>query len=84
MATDPARFAGVIALGVDEHVWHHVSAKPTDQGGRGPKELTGMVDLGRGQHGRLHARLVDLVQGRSGKAFADWLTERGETFRGGV
>jgi len=29
---------------VDEHVWHHVSTKPVDVGGRGPKELTGMVD----------------------------------------
>jgi hypothetical protein len=25
-ATDPARFEGVSTLGVDEHVWNHVSA----------------------------------------------------------
>ena len=33
---DPARFEGVTTLGVDEHVWHHVSTAK-----RGPKELTG-------------------------------------------
>jgi transposase len=26
--TDPARFSGVKMLGVDEHIWHHVSTKP--------------------------------------------------------
>ena len=45
MAADESRFAGVTRLGVDEHVWHHVSTKPIEDGGRGPKELTGMVDL---------------------------------------
>jgi transposase len=39
---DSARFEGVTTLGVDEHVWHHVSPRK-----RGPKELTGMVDLTR-------------------------------------
>ena len=29
----------------------------------GPKELTGMVDLTRDQHGHVHARLLDLVPG---------------------
>jgi len=48
---DPTRFAGVSTLGVDEHIWHHVSTKPFEQGGRGPKELTGMVDLTRDSHG---------------------------------
>ena len=84
MAADPARFENVTALGVDEHIWHHVSTKPIEAGGRGPKELTGMVDLSRDQHGRVHARLLDLVPGRSGKAYADWLHERGEGFRTGV
>lgn len=40
-----------------------------------------MVDLSRDQHGRVHARLLDLVPGRSGKAYADWLTARGDAFR---
>jgi transposase len=43
--------------------------------------LTGMVDLTRDQHGRTRARLLDLVPGRSGKAYADWLDQRGEAFR---
>jgi transposase len=84
LAEDETRFADVTALGVDEHVWHHVSTKPVDAGGRGPKELTGMVDLTRDTRGRVRARLLDLVPGRSGKAYADWLKERGDAFRAGV
>ena len=61
---DPSRFEGVTILGVDEHVWHHVSTKPVENGGRGPKELTGMVDLSRDSRGRVRARLLDLVPGR--------------------
>ena len=41
---DPARFAGVQVLGVDEHVWHH-----QDRRRQGPHELTGIVDLTRGE-----------------------------------
>ena len=40
---DPARFAGVRVLGVDEHVWHH-----QDRRRRGPREFTGIVDHSRG------------------------------------
>ncbi|MCH8614414.1 ISL3 family transposase (plasmid) [Arsenicicoccus dermatophilus] len=76
---DPARFDGVTMLGVDEHVWHHV-----DQRKRGPKMLTGMVDLTRDEHGRVRARLLDLVPGRSGTVYGDWLTQRGDAFRAGV
>ena len=57
MAADPSRFDDVTALGVDEHVWHHVSTKPVEDGGRGPKELTGMVDLSRDQHGRVEQQV---------------------------
>ena len=46
MADDPSRFDGVTSLGVDEHLWHHV-----DERRRGPRALTGMVDLTRDQHG---------------------------------
>jgi hypothetical protein len=70
--------------GVDEHIWHHVSTRPVEAGGRGPKELTGMVDLTRDAQGRVHARLLDLVPGRSGRAYADWLAARTEAFRAGV
>ena len=81
---DEARFAGVAVLGVDEHVWHHVSTKPVEEGGRGPKELTGMVDLTRDANGHTRARLLDLVPGRSGAVYKDWLDERGEAFRARV
>jgi len=77
LADDPARLAGVVVLGVDEHIWHH-SPKP----GKGPKELTGMVDLTR--RDTTPARLLDLVPGRSGKAYADWLSGRGDTFTAGI
>ena len=59
--------------------WHHVSEKS-----RGPKALTGMVDLTRDQEGHVQARLLDLVPGRSGKAYGDWLTARSPAFRAGV
>lgn len=84
MDQDPARFDGVTTLGVDEHIWHHVSTKPISDGGRGPKELTGMVDLTRDEEGRVRARLLDLVPGRSGPAYADWLKGRDQAFRDGV
>ncbi|SJN45395.1 Mobile element protein [Microbacterium esteraromaticum] len=79
LAADESRFDGVTSLGVDEHIWHHVDPRR-----RGPKELTGMVDLTRDKHGKTRARLLDLVPGRSGKAYATWLGERGDTFRQGV
>ena len=83
-AADESRFEGVRTLGVDEHVWHHVSTKPVEEGGRGPKELTGLVDLTRDAQGRTRARLLDLVPGRTGEAYKSWLSERGESFRRGV
>jgi transposase len=65
--------SGSRVLGVDEHLWHH-QLRP----GKGPKELTGIVDLTR-RDGR-SARLLDLVPGGSGKAYADWLSGRGKPF----
>lgn len=79
LAADPTRFGGVTSLGVDEHIWHHGDVRE-----RGQKELTGMVDLTRDSRGRVHARLLDLVPGRSRKAYADWLVERGAQFRDGI
>jgi transposase len=84
MADDESRFDGVKRLGVDEHVWHHVSEFPVEDGGRGPKQLTGMVDLTPDEDGKPRARLLDLVPGRSGKAYSDWLEERGDDFKNGV
>ena len=37
-----------------------------------------MVDLTPDADGKPKARLLDLVPGRSGKAYSDWLGERGE------
>jgi transposase len=79
LALDETRFENVTTLGVDEHIWHHVDPRK-----RGPKELTGMVDLTRDEHGKTRARLLDLVPGRSGKAYASWLGDRGDAFRKNV
>ena len=73
-----ARFAGVQVLGVDEHVWHH-----QDRRRRGPRELTGIVDLTRGKE-HPTARWLGLVPGRSGTVHENWLAERGEDFRSGI
>lgn len=54
----PSRFAGVRVLGVDEHVWHYQGRRR-----RGPRELTGIMDLTRGGD-RPTARLLDLAPGR--------------------
>ena len=75
---DPTRFTGVQVLGVDEHVWHH-----QDRRRRGPRELTGIVDLTRGKD-HPTARLLDLIPGRSGTVYKNWLAERGEQFRSGI
>lgn len=79
LAADESRFDGVVSLGVDEHIWHHVAPRR-----RGAKELTGMVDLTRDTEGKVRARLLDLVPGRSKKAYADWLNDRSAAFRAGV
>ncbi|MDO4413208.1 hypothetical protein [Cutibacterium sp.] len=78
-ADDESRFDGVTILGVDEHIWHH-----RDPRRKGPKELTGMVNLTPNQHKHLRALLLDLVPGRSGKAYRDWLSQRGHAFCAGV
>jgi transposase len=78
LADDPDRLTGVDTVGVDEHIWHH-QPRP----GKGPKEFTGIVDLTR-RNGKPRARLLDLVPGRSGKAYADWLNARGEPFTAGI
>ena len=71
-------FVGVRVLGVDERCV--ASPGPTPPGSR---ELTGIVDLTRGED-HLTARLLDLVPGRSGTVHENWLAERGEDFRSGI
>ncbi len=70
---------------VDQRGTRLVTISAIEDGGRGPKQLTGMVDLTPDPDtGRPQARLLDLVPGRSGKAYGDWLEERGEDFKDGV
>ena len=59
-------------------VWYH-----QDRRRRGPRELTGIVDLTRGED-HPPARLLDLIPGRSGTVYKNWLEERGEEFRSGI
>lgn len=56
-------------------LWY--SIRPVGQGGRGLKEFTGMVGLTRDDYGRVRARLLDLVPGRSGQAYRTWLAGHG-------
>lgn len=65
------------ALGVDEHVWSHT-------GPPGSGMVTGIVDHTLDANGVIHARLLDLVEGRSGKAYADWLKDQGNEFSAGI
>lgn len=71
------RLAGVDAPGVDEHVWSHT-------GPPGSGMVTGIVDLARDDQGVVHARPRGLVPGRSGKAYVDWLKDRGAGFTAGI
>jgi transposase len=73
----PGRLDGVRTLGVDEHVWRP-SRHSAD------RAVTAMVDLTRDEHGCLRARLLDVVPGRSGTAYAGWLKEREPGFAAGV
>lgn len=68
---DPARLGNVKTIGVDEHIWRPSRISSLD------KAVTVMVDLTRDPDGCLRARLLDAVQGRSGKVYADWLTDQG-------
>ncbi len=69
----PGRTAGVRTLGVDERIW-----RPSMK--RRERAVTIMVDLTRDDQGRLQARLLDAVTGRSGTAYATWLKEQGLEF----
>jgi transposase len=73
----PERLAGIDALGVDEHVWTHTGLPGTGM-------VTGIVDHTLDKDGKVHAKLLDLVPGRSGKAYASWLKERGPAFASGI
>jgi transposase len=70
---DPARFDGVAAIGVDEHVWRHTR--------RGDKYVTVIIDLTAVRDGTGPARLLDMIEGRSKQAFKTWLANRPQTWR---
>jgi transposase len=76
--SQPPRLAGVKTLGVDEHIWRPGRFRA------GERAVTAMVDLTRDEHGRLHARLLDVVPGRSGTAYAGWLKAQTEQFVAGI
>ncbi len=73
---DPARFDGVTAIGVDEHVWRHTR--------RGDKYVTVIIDLTPLRAGTGPARLLDMVEGRSKQVFKTWLADRAQSWRDGV
>jgi transposase len=74
MVDDPARLAGVTAAGVDETAYLRANAT------RSTTFATGIADLTPGRP----ARLLDLVEGRSGTALAAWLVDRDEPWRAAV
>ncbi len=74
---DPARLHGIGSLGVDEHVWKHTGF-PSE------RMVTGMVDHTRGRNGKPRARLLDLVPGRSGSVYKEWLESQGQGFIAGI
>ena len=76
LIADPHRFEEVAVLGVDEHVWRHTR--------RGDKYVTVIIDLTPVRDGTGPARLLDMVEGRSKKAFKDWLAEREPAWRAGI
>jgi len=73
----PERLGGVRTLGVDEHIW-----RPSHHGAG--RAITAMVDLTRDEQGRLRARLLDVVPGRSGTVYAAWLREQAAEFVAGI
>jgi transposase len=73
---DPGRFEAVTTVGVDEHVWRHTR--------HGDKYVTVIIDLTPVRAGTGPARLLDMVEGRSKKAFQQWLAERDTAWREGV
>jgi transposase len=67
----PDRLDGVTGLGVDEHAWQRANAH------RHTVYATGVVGFRPGAP----ARLLEIVQGRSGKVYGDWLAARPTPWR---
>src|SRR4051812_10351122 len=75
LVDDPARLAGVAALGVDETAYLAATSS------HGTEFATGLVDLTRTDG---PARLLDVVPGRSGAVLSSWLRSRDAGWRSGV
>jgi transposase len=76
LVDDPARLAGVGAVGVDETAFTAATAtSPT-------AFVTGIVDLTRRRGGV--ARLLDVVEGRSAEALSCWIAQREPGWQAGV
>jgi hypothetical protein len=73
LVDDPQRLAGVAAAGVDETAYLRGSAT------RATTFAAGIAEMSPGRP----ARLLDLVEGRSGTALAGWLAERDPAWRAG-
>jgi transposase len=73
---DPTRFDGVRVIGVDEHKWRHTRGKQ--------QFVTVIIDLTAVHAGTGRARLLDMVEGRSKKAFKAWLAARPQSWRDGI
>ena len=71
---EPARLDGVAAVGVDETAYLRANAT------RSTAFATGIADLTPGRP----ARLLDVVEGRSGSVLARWLAERDSAWRAGI
>ena len=76
LIADPTRFDGVQVIGVDEHVWRHTR--------RGDKFVTVIIDLTPVRNRTGPSRLLDMVDGRSKKAFKQWLSERDTAWRDNI
>jgi len=70
----PARLDGVQVIGVDEHCWRHT-------GFASDRFVTVIVDLTPVRDRTGPARLIDMVEGRSARAFQAWLDAQPDTFR---
>jgi transposase len=68
---EPDRLEDVRGLGVDEHAWQHANAQ------RPTQFATGIVDLTPGRP----ARLLDVVPGRSGTVYGNWIAQRDQQWR---
>jgi transposase len=73
---DPARLDGVTAVGVDE------TAFLAATGTHATEFVTGIVDLT--SHPHRAARLLDVVEGRSGTALSDWVSGRDRSWRDAI